>query len=217
MKTCNLSKPILALSFVGMLLGANPALGDVTVPLGGGWEATVPDLSQVGIVVDSITTEFIAIELSKDFTVPYDGVSFASLSILFTQVGSDASTAPNIVILDEAVTNLTGSPWTDYHMHLDTTGDVEFNIAASLGFSMAPFTIVALGLTDLDASGGSVAHNSSFFPGAGPGELVIAADLEGDPVTFTLEEVPTPEPSTLALMALGLGCLARRRSRMAKA
>ena len=213
MKTCKLSTPILALGFLGILVGASSAYGDITIPLGGGWQAQVPSLAQVSINVDSVTAEFVAIELSKDFTEPYDGIGFPGLSILFTQVAGDAVTAPRIVILDESVTNLTGTDWTDYHMQINSGGEVEFDIAASLGFSMAPFTTVALTPTTLDASGGVVFNNSSFFPGAGPGELVMLADLSGDPVTFELEEFPTPEPATLAMLLLGLGCLARRRSR----
>ncbi len=215
MKTIKLLKPTLALCLAGVLLAANPAIGDVqtTIPLGGGWTAEVSSLAEVGINVDSITNEFIAIEISKDFTEPYDGSGFPSINIVFTQVASDAVTAPRIVILDESVTNLTGSDWTDYHMRLNTVGDVEFDIAASLGFSMAPFANRILTLTDLDAFGGVVFNNSSFFPGAGPGELVMLADLSGEPVSFTLEQFPTPEPTTLAMLLLGLGCLARRRSR----
>lgn len=213
MKTCKLSTPILALGLLGILVGAGSAYGDITIPLGGGWQAQVPSLAQVSINVDSVTAEFVAIELSKDFTEPYDGIGFPGLSILFTQVAGDAVTAPRIVILDESVTNLTGTDWTDYHMQINSGGEVEFDIAASLGFSMAPFSTVTLTPTTLDASGGVVFNNSSFFPGAGPGELVMLADLSGDPVTFELEEFPTPEPATLAMLLLGLGCLARRRSR----
>lgn len=213
MKTCNLSKPILALGLLGLLVGGSSAYGDITVPLGGGWEATVPNLSQVGINVDSVTAEFVAIEISKDFTEPFNGIGFPGLSILFTQVADDAVTAPRIVILDESVTNLTGSDWTDYHMQINSGGDVEFDIAASAGFSMAPFATTILTTTTLDAINGVVLNNSSFFPGAGPGELVMLADLSGDAVAFELEEFPTPEPATLAMLLLGLGCLTRRRAR----
>lgn len=213
MKTCKISKPFQALGLLGILAGASSAYGDITIPLGGGWEATVPSLSQVGINVDSVSDQFIAIEISKDFTEPYDGTGYPSLSILFTQVAGDAVTAPQIVILDESVTNMTGSDWTDYHMQINSAGDVEFDIAASLGFSMAPFPISVFTPTTLDASGGVVFNNSSFFPGAGPGELVMLADLSGDPVSFELEEFPTPEPATVAMLVLGLACLKRRRSR----
>lgn len=213
MKTCNSLKSVLALGLAGVLLAASPAFGDVTIPLGGGWQATVPNLSQVGIQVDSVTSEFVAIEISKDFTDPSLGGIFPSLDIVFSQIAGDGFTAPQIVILDEAVTNLTGENWTDYHMRLISSGVAEFDIASSLGFSMAPFTSTLLTLTDLDASNGTVLDNSSFFPGSGPGELVIVADLSGGPVTFTLEEYPTPEPATLAMMLVGLGVLARRRSR----
>ena len=116
------------------------------------------------------------------------------------------------MILDESVTNQTGSPWTDYHMQLISGGVVNFDIAASLGFSMSPFATKILTLSTLDAFNGSVAHNSPFFPGAGPGELVMTADLSGGPVTFTLTEYPTPEPTTLAMLVIGLGVMVRRRT-----
>lgn len=211
MKTCITLKPILALCLTGVLLAASPAFGDITIPLGGGWQASVPSLSAVGINVDTVTSQFVAIEISKDFTEPSVNGIFPSLNILFTQVAGDAATAPQIVILDESVTNQTGENWTDYHMQL--TGPASFDILSSLGFSMSPFLNKTLTLTTLDADNGTVFNNSSFFPGAGAGELVINADLSGGPVTFVLTEYPTPEPATFALMLIGLGALSRRRSR----
>lgn len=213
MKTCITLKPILAICLTGVLLAASPALGDITIPLGGGWQASVPNLSAVGINVDTVTSQFVAIEISKDFTEPSVNGIFPGLNIVFSQVDVDGATAPQIVILDESVTNQTGEDWTDYHMELLTAGDVSFNIASSLGFSMAPFANRLFTLTTLDADNGLVFNNSSFFPGAGPGELVIDADLSGGPVTFSLLEYPTPEPATFALMLIGLGVISRRRSK----
>jgi hypothetical protein len=210
MKNCKSAKPIVAVGLLGILVGASSAYGEI-IPLGGGWEAQVADLSQVSIAVDAVTAEFVAIEISKDFTEPYDGIGFPGLSIQFTQVAADAVTSPRIVILDESVTNQTGTDWTDYHMQINAPGNVEFDIAASLGFSMLPFTNRVFTLTTLDADTGTVFDNSSFFPGAGPGELVMLADLTGDPVTFELEEFPTPEPATLAMLLIGFGCFVRRR------
>ncbi len=199
------------------------AQADVTLALGGGWEAVVSDDALVSILVDQVGENYLAIEIAKDFTRPQnpDG-SFPGLSITFNQVSPNA--VPNIVILDESVTNLTGTPWTDYHMVLHGGDRAWFDVAASSGFSMAPFTNVVYSdpgnlfgnpnrATDLSADGGIVLPNTSFFPGAGAGELVISLTL--DPIqpnySFILEEYPTPEPGTLALLIAGLAFVARRR------
>jgi hypothetical protein len=88
MKTYKSLKPSLALCLASALLAANSALGDIqtTIPLGGGWSAQVPSLSQVGINVDSVTSQYIAIEISKDFTEPPVNGVFPGLNIVFTQV-----------------------------------------------------------------------------------------------------------------------------------
>lgn len=199
------------------------AQADVTLALGGGWEAVVADDALVSILVDQIGENYLAIEIAKDFTQPPDASgAFPGLSITFNQVSPNA--VPYIVILDEAVTNLTGTPWTDYHMVVHGGGRAWFDVGLSSGFSMSPFSNVYWSdpgnlfgnpnrATDLSADGGVVLPNASFFPGAGAGELVIGLDL--DPVhpnySFILEEYPTPEPGTLALLLAGLTFVARRR------
>ena len=140
-------------------------------------------------------------------------------------MADDADTVPRIVILDEVVTNQTGFDWTDYHWNVLDSGSVWFDVGLSSGFSVAPFTnktftdLHGFGdpnkATDLDADGGVVFNNSSFFPGGAPGngELVIDVDLSAEaPVSFLFKQFPTPEPGSLALLLAGaLAVCSRRR------
>lgn len=226
MKTRTFGTACLALAC--LLVVSSSAQAGMTVALGGGWEAEVADLSAVSIQVDASCTprtecNFIAIEIAKDFRLPpLPNGNFPGLDIIFRQIAADADTVPNIVILDESATNQTGTDWTDYHMTVGTSGVAWFDTVSSTGFSMSPFNNTMFmdpsnvfggdptRATDFWADGGVVPHNSSFFPGAGAGELVISVDLSGGAVQFTLTEFPTPEPATLALFGLGLIALRRR-------
>lgn len=199
------------------------------IPLGGGWQANVSDPASVSIVVDLIGPDFLAIQISKDFTDPPGvGGVFPPQLIDFQQIDADANTVSRIVIVDESVTNLTGVDWTDYHWAILDGTDAWFNVPLSQAWTTDPFTSKTFSdplndfndpdkATDLLADGGLVLHNSSFFPGAAPGdgELVIDVDLGGvDPLSFTFKQFPTPEPGTacLALLAFG-GLLVTRRRR----
>ena len=76
-----------ALSLIAVLFGTTPAMGTTVFPLGGGWEANVPDGSTVSIIVDIVDPEFIAIEVAKDYLdPPGPGGVFPSQLVDFIQV-----------------------------------------------------------------------------------------------------------------------------------
>lgn len=216
-----------ALSLVALMTSV-PAFGTITFQLGGGWEADVPDDSNVSIVVDTDNTDpsFIAIEISKDFLDPPEFGVFPAQLIAFRQVDTDANTVSRIVIADEAITNQTGVDWTDYHYSVANNGGVAwFNVPLS-DFQITPFTnkvftdLYGFGdpdkATDIDLDGGVVPNNSTFYPGGPPnnGDIVIDVDLSinnSDNESFVLKQFPTPEPSSIALLVCGGALVAVRR------
>lgn len=202
---------------VGLAVSAAPAS---SIVLGGGWQANWAN-GTVGITVDQVTDEFVSIEISKDFIEPPVNGEFPPLLIDFVQIDTDANTVPRIIINDETITNLTGEEWTDFHWTLIDGTSVWFNVPMSAAFDTGPFATKVFSdplnlfgdpdkATDLDAFDGVIPAFGSYFPGLAGGELVIDVDLTPvDPVSFTLVEFPTPEPTSLVL--LGLGALALRR------
>lgn len=195
-----------------------------SIDLGGGWRANwPPPNNSIGITVDQVTPDFIKIQISKDFTDPPVNGLFPPRVIDFVQIKPDQETVPRIIILDETATNLTGADWTDYHWEVLNMGDAWFNVPLSNAWDVTPFTSKVFSdpnnvfgdpnkATDLDADGGLVANFDTFFPGHLAGELVIDVDLTpGDPVSFTFKQYPTPEPTSLALLACGALIALRRR------
>ena len=194
-----------------------------TIPLGGGWQASINNASNVGIVVDAVGADFVLIQISKDFTDPPGvGGVFPPVLIDFQQVDTDANTKPNIIINDETVTNLTGVSWSDFHWAVFDSGQAWFDVPASAGFDTSPFGNQVFDdpggvfgdankATDLWVDGGVLPNNASFFPGAASGQLAMGIDLSSNnPVSFTLKEFPTPEPTTALLLGL-LGAFGLRR------
>lgn len=214
---------------VAFLLPAPVFGGAITVPLGSsGWEATYFEETGVTIVVDGVDPNSVTIQIFKDFVNgPGPGDVFPPINILFSQVADDANTVDRIILTDEAITNLTGVDWTDYHWKVLQAGEVWFNVAESDGFDVFPFQNIDFmdpqnifndpnKATDVWVDGGLVPDNTSFFPGLAEGALVMDVFLAGsdDPVNFTLKQFPTiPEPSTLAMVGAAVGLVLFRRRR----
>jgi len=204
----------------GLLLVTVTPTFAVPVPLGGGWQAEVLNGAQASFVVDPPPPGAIAFEISKDFTQgPGVGGVFPSILIQFTQVGTDANTVDRMIITQEAITNLTGSVWTDFHWAVLDMGQAWFN-PTDTNFNTAPFTNQSFSNfldsptnqkpTEFNVDGGVVPDSGfTWFPS---GDLVIDIDLSAPgPVTFNLKEFPTPEPASIALLAMGAVAVLRRR------
>ncbi len=193
-----------------------------------GWRAIAPsDGTVAGIVVDAITANSVIIQIDKDFLFAPDvNGNFPAINIIFEQTLPDAQTVNHIIIEDESVTNQTGVAWTDFHWALPQaggSGNAWFNKALSTPFNTAPFNNQSWAdnygfgdpnkQTDFNVDGGVVLPNTSFFPGLinGNGQLNMEVDLTSADTDFVLKEFPTPEPATLALLAIGAMSLIRRR------
>lgn len=208
---------------------AQPAMAGSVDFCGGaaGWSATW-DSSLDGLVevhasdCTQLGNGLLFIQKSAEFTQgPVNGI-FPSIPVVFMQTGP--TNVVNIIMDDEIIVNSTGADWTDFHMDLLDTGDAAFDPAATLasggggpiGWTIAPFNQAqfVLGNTRLDIFDGVVPNGGIWFPGDGAtdGQLWIDVNPRATApfTTFTLKETPTPEPTTLALLALG-GLLLRRK------
>lgn len=195
------------------------------IDIGGGWRATWDSSLDpfVNITPSGVTSTAVHIIKSATFTQPPVNGIFSSILIQFTQTSPNA--VPFIVIDHEVITNNTGAPWTDFHMFTLDSGDVHFDPAATLasggpgpiGWDVAPFTTASFANSDtlLDVAGGVIPNGAMWLPGFGPnaGDLWIAATIRPQApfTTFTLKEIPTPEPTTLLLAGLGLAFSGVRR------
>jgi hypothetical protein len=229
-----------ALFSAGLILAlSTTATYSGTVPLSGpgfdcgwsaSWDASLDGL--VDVVAQGQVGGICVIEKAAEFTQGPSLLTglFPSIVITFTQTTQNA--APVIAINDEILTNSTGVLWTDFHMIIVDDGDAVFDPAATaasggggpIGWTIGPqFTNAAFsdGDTRLDIfDGPGVPDGTQWFPGDGAtnGELFVnlaTHDIDGGeaPLVWSLKETPTPEPGTLALLALGGGLAAARRRR----
>ena len=202
---------------VALLSLAGTASADIVIQLGMGWEAVLPDGSNVTLTVNQSTDG--VLHLSKEATFrsidPFTGAPEPAL-ITFRQVAADAQTASQIIIDDEMILNLTGMTWTGYRQILGLSNNVAFN-NASLGMSVGPeFTTNTMLNSNrelLSDGGPGVSNFGMWMPGT-VGGLVIDINLAGqdEPVIFTLKELPViPTPGAIALGSIGLAAMGRRR------
>ncbi len=211
----------------GVLLTSAGASGAVLLEAGG-WRAEVDDalLSSVDLFVDfeSFENDILVLEKFAQFRNVSDLTGQPdSINITFTQIAPDDETITRIAITDEAVTNLTGLTWSGFEMALLDSGDAVFNQSLSGDFSVAPFdttafsgdsTTVRYSMAD---ESGAIPDNTTWFPGAAAGELVVDLTLDRqEPLVFTLKELPLPVPapgvSALLIAGAGLGATRRRRA-----
>ncbi len=223
---------LLAVTAAAVFIGSTETADAGSVNFCGGaagwrasWDVSLNSTVQV-IAADCSRLDdgLLFIQKSAEFTQgPVNGI-FPTIPIVFAQTGP--TKVQQIIIEDEIITNSTGVAWTDFHFDLLDSGDAVFNPEMSaksqgggpIGFSIAPFTTAVFtnGNTRLDIAGGVVPNGEYWFPGDGgkDGQLWIDVmpHMEAPYTTFILKETPTPEPSTLVLLALGsLGLLRRRR------
>lgn len=227
MKTGTLNSVVLGL----VLALANTAHATVIKPLvlGGldsGWDAILADNANSGVIVDAVGADYVLIEITKIFHDAPSGGVFTPNLIGFRQRLDDANTVATIRIADEFILNQTSAEWTDYHWEIIGAAAAFDKVATDAGgFSTAPFTVKSWGPPQtgwdanhpatLDVSGGVVSSPGVYLPGSSGGSLHIDVDLSPAKSDFTLKQVPTPEPSTLALLVLGgLLALARRRRQL---
>jgi hypothetical protein len=216
----------LTLAVLAALAVSAPA-GAATITLGSSnwtasWDSSLN--GYVDIVVDAYDGTNLLIQKSAEFLQgPNVFGLYPTIPITFQQIGP--STLQSIVIEDEAITNSTGTDWTDFHFDLLDSGDATFR-TAGFWFTTSPFDhqVFNASHTRLDVDGfglgpgGSnamVLDGEQWFPGDGASNGELIMDVVGHasaPYTvFTLKETPTPEPATLALVALGAAAIGRRR------
>ncbi len=217
-------------------VGAAPAFGGQILLDGVGgssgwkasWDASLDPF--VSIAVDLVTPGAVFIEKSAEFIQGPGPGGFPTIPITFTQLVPGA--VGQIVINDEIITNSTGTDWTDFHFEILNSGDAVFNpaltnaSAGGSGFFTSPFDNQMFAPDNLSfwvdgfglGAGGSdavVADGTQWFPGNGATDGELFIDVVPQPVApftvFTFKETPTPEPTTLSLLAFGALLLLRRR------
>jgi len=214
--------------------GFDELLGD------SGWRIQGPGYCELQLAIDDegVTDDikWVAISISKNFRFgpdPFTGL-YPAIELEFRQAEGVPleDLATRIIITSEMISNSTGTDWLDYHWRLYGHGIAAFNREMTNptvevtedGWLIDPFgsyewdTDEVFGTEELSVFDGVVYDGRSFFPGSGSGSLVIDIDPYcddpcQDPAIFKFWQAPTPEPTTLALLALGSLAFLRRQRR----
>jgi MYXO-CTERM domain-containing protein len=204
-----------------------------------GWKVQGPDFLSVSVTCDDVYKQgdqddwYVLLQVSKKYRAAPDAQgNFPPIVLAFTQTADDANTVPHIRIADEAMTNQTGEDWHDFHWILYQHEYAAFDTSIPIYvddpcvsfpppgvFDVYPFTAYAWDLTGVDTqklnvSGGVIPAGGVWFPGIlSNGYLQIDVDLPGAPseFSFDLKQLPTPEPATFTVLAVGAAALLRRR------
>ncbi len=127
-------------------------------------------------------------------------------------------TGPGLLSMVETIQNVGNEPWFDWHEHIlpnaaGVTSSTWFSVKLSINGSPIGFVPTGLGTADL--------WLDTFSLPVLPGDiLVIEKEVEVFPLTpgssgpiLRIQEYPTPEPASAALIGLGsIALLSKRRS-----
>jgi len=169
------------------------------------------------VLIDFLDTggAFIAKNETDEVSI-FKGFSSITDQVMRGTISGDGAATTRIT---ENISNSSLLPWTDYHVTFEftplTTPTTTENIGVSF-ISGLPFTQDIDGTINLELVGGSVASGTNF-------DLVFDLTFETDAFyEFVITQrpsvsrVPMPEPTSLALVGLGLaGMGLRRRSNKA--
>jgi len=162
-----------------------------------GWTVTIPDSEASGFDITFVRSSGNQFFFTKDATLTTNNSPFI---ISFDKTSSSAK---DLVIQSEAITNSTGSSWTGFR-ELVSSGSVgstpNFALTTSDGsaglgnFSIDPFTTFSFvnSNTELDVSGGTVASGDTWKPGSASstGLAIMTNNTTSD--HFTLKEISLP-------------------------
>jgi len=211
-----LTKRAFAVAAASALFIGGAANADITIDLGGGWEATIFDEANVDLEVDFVGEDTLVLQKFAKFIEvdPFSGKPVPQ-SIAFNQVADDADTVSRIIITEEFIFNNTDLTWNGFRISL-LGSNAAFNPEESADFSFDPFTTFEFQDDNTEAvfGGGLIEPDGTWNPGMESGGLVIDVDLsQDDPVKFILKELPQiPAPGAIALLGIA-GVIGRRRRR----